>query len=1045
MPPRRADASASTVNDAISVRTETTVASDTGCPAARVARAAFLSGLTAWTLFAPSGVMLAGTPGTVRAAETVAQADPELAERVRHHWDDVRTALRRGDYASARRSLDLIRELTPEDPDLPLYHLLLRARDESSSPFTQVTPDRLAALKRQLDEEERAQRKHAVQLKALDRQVMKEQATWDQESKRLQHARPPGPPTTQAGAGGEERQRRAGEAEQDAKRKPRERQVIRTSPAVVPEGERPTPTQSAPAAPTEVTPSPRPAIPSSPATPGSVQLAPVTVETPADDAASPATGEEGWPTLTAARVRPPAGAVQIHANQMSVSPNRKIAVAEGNVEVSFENAVLTCDRATLFTDTKDVYAEGRVRLEEGTQVFRGELVHYNLDTKKGRFLQGTVSTPPWYQHGRSIEHIAEGVYQVTPGYIPSCELEPPHFRFAGRRVTVFADDKLARAQNVALFVEQVPFLYLPWLSVADGKSPFFLIPGKRKPWGEFALMGYRYELSEFLGLTQKGTAKLDWRRHFGWGVGTDHELQSDQFGKGLLKLYYNDLKNRQKPNDSLPKGANGQRYRVLWRHRWQPMPDTTVITDFQKYSDEDFRKEFLFREEFTNDDAPESFISMVTNDPNYTLTGLVRKRVNRFQTMDEALPEVTFDVRQQRIGDTQLFSESRLDVANFQRKRAHSELDDDVIRVDWFQQLSYALSLFRPVLVTPKAGIRQTYYTKDIQSGTVDRQQGDRNVFSGQANVGGDASLKLFRIFPVVTNALGLNLNLLRHVLTPTVSYAYVHRPTVDNSLLNFAAASGPTNQLTFGLENKLQTRHLKGKRWEGVDLGRFLISVPYTFHGSGNKSGGEIGNWSFDLETYPWPWMRLESDWNVLGGPFNPATTDIRANQWNFDLVLVGGQGVLDAQHAQEISAPVAPSMRAFEPGPQSGISFLPEGQWYLGLGHRYSENDKTEDVVELDWRVTPKWQIGTFHRFDWKEVVGSSKRFNTLREYQYTLRRDLHDWVAELVYRVDRDFGEELFFTLTLKAFPEMPIDTKTAYHQPKLGSQSSPFWRH
>ena len=52
------------------------------------------------------------------------------------------------------------------------------------------------------------------------------------------------------------------------------------------------------------------------------------------------------------------------------------------------------------------------------------------------------------------------------------------------------------------------------------------------------------------------------------------------------------------------------------------------------------------------------------------------------------------------------------------------------------------------------------------------------------------------------------------------------------------------------------------------------------------------------------------------------------------------------------------------------------------------------------------------------------------------------MNDWLAELVYRVDREYGEELFLTLTLKAYPELPIEMETAYHQPKVGSQYSPF---
>ena len=97
---------------------------------------------------------------------------------------------------------------------------------------------------------------------------------------------------------------------------------------------------------------------------------------------------------------------------------------------------------------------------------------------------------------------------------------------------------------------------------------------------------------------------------------------------------------------------------------------------------------------------------------------------------------------------------------------------------------------------------------------------------------------------------------------------------------------------------------------------------------------------------------------------------------------------------------------------------------------------------MLEGNWRLSEKWEIGTFHRFTWKEVVGGDKRFNNLRETQYTLRRDLHDWIAELAYRVDREFGEELFFTMTLKAYPELPIQMEDSYHQPKIGSQSSPF---
>ncbi|MDP3702884.1 MAG: putative LPS assembly protein LptD, partial [Candidatus Omnitrophota bacterium] len=780
-------------------------------------------------------------------------------------------------------------------------------------------------------------------------------------------------------------------------------------------------------------------IPESPTAPApSVELARVIVPT------APAVPGEKLVTLPSARRLLPTGAVEINARQMSVSPDRKIAIAEGDVEVIFENAVLTADHMTLFTDTNDVYAEGRVRLEDGAQVSRGEMVHYNFNTKKGRFLQGTVSTPPWYQHGRSVEHIAEGVYAVTPGYITSCDHEPPHFRFFGRRATVFAEDKLARMRNVALFVEQVPFLYLPWLSVADRQSPFFIIPGKDKRWGPFALSGYRYELPGG-DIEQKGSLRWDWRRYFRWGFGVDHQLQSPQVGKGLLKLYYQPHMNGTRKVEELPKGAKFDRYRVLWRHTWQPKPDTTVVTDFQKFSDIDFRKELLFREEYVNDDAPESFISLVKNTPDFTLTGVLRKRVNRFQSVTEAFPELAVNSVGKQIGDTKFYSDAGLTFANLQTQTAHSEEDTDVVRVGWNQDLTYALNWFRPVQLSPRAGIRETYYTKDKQGG-VERPDGKRDVISGQFVSGLDASLKLFRLFPVVTNALGLNINQLRHVVTPTIDYDYVRRPTVLNTLLCFGSAAAVKNEMKIGIENKLQTKRGPSKvELRSVDIARFLISVPYTFRGHQKKEGGELGDWSFDMELYPWPWLRLESDWSYPSH-FIKGSRDERLTSWNLDLVIAGDRNRGKTSQAAKTAAAgqSANSFQSYQPGPLGGVGLLmPEGQWYLGLGHRYSYNGKTEGVIQFDWRLSQKWEIGTYHRMIWKEVAaGGFKRFNNVREYQYRLRRDLHDWLAELVYRVDREFGEELFFTMTLKAYPQIPIEMEESYHQPKVGSQYSPF---
>lgn len=974
----------------------------------------FIVGVAAWADARPPGspVAKAGAGGDQEKRAGARPGDDErrAGEDLQRHWEDARRFLRQGAYEDARRALAAILAVTPADPWAQLYHSLCERRLQSSRPFTQLSPSQFRSLQQELQQEEQAQRRAAARQKAMERTVRKEQDRWD-------------------------RQLEAGErqAKREEERKQREARVRAAAPHRVEAAAEPHEEIIAP----ESEQPPEPSLPTSPSPEGAVELELVVVPT------LPAESEEGISPSLVGRTLPAQGAVAINARQMSVSPDRKIAIADGDVEVIFENMVLTCDHLTLFTDTKDAYAEGRVRIEEGNQLFRGELAHYNFEAKKGRFLQGTVSSPPWHEHGRTVEHIAEGVYEVTPGYLTTCELEPPHFRLAGRRAIVFANDRLARMRNVALLVEQMPFLYLPYLAFADRQSPFFIIPGKKKPWEQFALMGYRYELPG--RANQKGTVKLDWRRTFGWGTGLDHHFDDPRLGKGLLKVYYNEEPNQRRPESDHPKGAGGDRYRVLWRHQWQPDPNTSVVTDIQKFSDVQFRRELLFRDEFITDDIPESFVSFVRNDPDFSLSANVRQRMNRFQTVTEAFPDVAFDVREQRIGDTQFFSRSQLGFANLQTKNTHSESDTDVVRLDWLQQLKYGLDLFRPILITPRTSIRQTYYTKDKQGGS-ERPHGKRDVISGQVSMGADASLKLFRVFPVVSNALGLNINRLRHVLTPTISHSYTHRPTVPNDLLNFATAGGHGNSISFGLENKLQTRRLTSNdKLVGADLGRFLITLPYSFHDSGNEQGGRFGDWSFDVELTPWPWFRLESDWSYPSH-FLEGSRDSRVTAWNLDVTVSGRPrraGPPRPTPRPTVSGELPVPLRIEETrASEDPAYFMPVGEWNFGMGHRYSYNDKTEGVFQFNWRLSEKWQINSFHRFTWKEVVDSSKRFNNMREYQYTLTRDLHDWVGRLVYHVDREFGEELLLTLTLKAYPNLPIELETSYHQPKFGSQSDPF---
>lgn len=713
---------------------------------------------------------------------------------------------------------------------------------------------------------------------------------------------------------------------------------------------------------------------------------------------------------------------RFEADRLEVQPDWHAIAAEGSVELQAGPVQLACDQLNYVLSTYDVYANGHIRWTDGTHRFTGETLHYNLRTGKGRFLNGTFFGPTWQVSSRVIEQISPEVVSAEHASASTCDFFPPHFALNGRRVQVFLPDKAVHARGVSLRVGRVPLLYLPWVETVYRHAPFFAVPGRTKRWGEFVLTGYRTPLPG----NQELTLHADWRRFFGWGTGMTYRAEMPRLGQSLLKLYYNEEPNRRRPLSDLPKGAEGDRYRALWRHQWQPLKDTSVVTNIQKYSDREFRRELLFREEFTKDDSENSFVSAITSTPDYTLSALAQKRLNRFAAVNDALPQLTLEVNERPIGKTGFFSDTTIDAASLQRKRAHSGIDDDVVRLDWFQQLSYALSAFRPLEITPRAAIRETFYSKDRQGGS-ERPTGRRDLVSGQLSTGAQASLKLFKSQPIRTNALGLRIDSLRHVLTPTLDYTYVHEATTPNALLILPTSATPENTLAVELQHKLQTKRPAGSKQgkpRTVELLRSIVRLPYSVKGRGNEAGGRFDDWTLDLESTPWSWLRLETD-TVIPSHFPRGARDGWIPTWNADVTLVGGQGALARR---------APRPQPFDAHALSVTELLPRGQWLAGLGHRYSQNDKTESVFEWSWRLSDKWQMGTFQRLTWKEVADEAKRFNRMREFQARLQRDLHDWIAGVTYYVDREVGQELFVSMTLKAYPGLPVEIGTSYRPPK-----------
>jgi hypothetical protein len=276
-------------------------------------------------------------------------------------------------------------------------------------------------------------------------------------------------------------------------------------------------------------------------------------------------------------------------------------------------------------------------------------------------------------------------------------------------------------------------------------------------------------------------------------------------------------------------------------------------------------------------------------------------------------------------------------------------------------------------------GTRYTYYSKD--------KNGSENLYRNVFYTGYDTLIKFYRLFDVEVNKYGLEISKLRHVITPSIKYAYIHDPTLPTDRLtafdNIDSISAQ-NKATLSLENKLQTK----RNGTSVDFLNFIVDSPYYFNMEGH--GGRFNYINFDLEMLPNSWLKYWSD----------AQFDLRRRAFstaNFD------------------------------------VTFPLEDKGKVSTGYRYAastnDNDPDSEIFTFGFErnLNPKWRLRTYHRLNF--AAGKM-----IEEQEYALVRDLHCWEMELIVNNKKKKGVTFWLAFRMKAFSDIGFDFEKSHQAPK-----------
>ena len=679
-------------------------------------------------------------------------------------------------------------------------------------------------------------------------------------------------------------------------------------------------------------------------------------------------------------VNKPTGPVEMQADGVEYTAAQNVAKAHGNVIIKTGDSMLMADSVELNRDTKESKARGNMYLDTPQFQVDADGGTYNFSTSAGSFDNVRIFEDPFQIKGQHIDKDADGHIQMQDGFLTTCDLDHPHYRMQTRKLDVYPGDK-AVARGVTMYLGPVPVMYFARFTQDLKDKPWFtFMPGYKKDLGLFLLTRSRVKINEYL----KTTIRVDGYERMGFGLGADSVYHTPSFGSGIVRYYFINERQLAAKHPWATKSAptvQNERYRLEWRHQWNIDDKTQAVFQYYRLSDKVILKRY-FEREYRQESDPQTYFYLNRALPAGSLSVRVYHRVNRFVQAIDRTPEVTYSLVGQPIGASGFYLRTDDSFANLVKRQASPTEDRrKTMRLDSNNEVTYPTHIGF-VQFTPMVGGESTYYSRTID----DRRPTD--VVRQMFKTGADFSARFMKVMQLERGLFGSDITRLRHIIAPGVSYRYQHTPTFTASRLNqFDAAIDGLSQdhrITFSVENKLQSK----RKDKIVDLVRDLVTVDYLIKQTGR--GGQLTPVKNLLEITPVDWLRFVSETTIdhKHNRFSEANLDFyvtKNNKYGFD------------------------------------------------IGDRFARGQDHQLITQFAYIINPKWRFKMYDRFD----VGTG----VLKEDNYTVTRDLHEWEMNVIYGQRRGNGIEFLMSFKLKAFPDQPLELfSSTFHERKAGSQAS-----
>jgi lipopolysaccharide assembly outer membrane protein LptD (OstA) len=702
------------------------------------------------------------------------------------------------------------------------------------------------------------------------------------------------------------------------------------------------------------------------------------------------------------------------------------------VEARYQNLDLAADSMQYDAQAELLYASGfadtaknktkRV-LKDGTDEVAYDRLAYDFNTKKGKMKASKTKLEPGYYHGKDVSRVSDEVVFVRSGQFTTCDADTPHYAFASSHMKLITRNRVI-AKPVVLKIADVPI----------GAIPFYIFPikpGRHSGLLTFRIgnfgnqqrgvnnLGYYFALSDYYDLTTaadltesggnlnllfRPSVNYNWRYHFSGSL-------SGSYTRDRTVVGLDSLGNLKK--------SGRDRWDFSFNHT-QPLSPTAQLSARGNFvSDKNY---FPDRSNDLSTRLNRELNPFVSLSKNLGWAGLTVVAQKTFNLDTDASRSIAPSISLSKPARA-LFSPGKDEPRRWyhsiiygyggsaSNSFSRTPVDSVNNRERRLAAANHSLSLSSPqklgwLTLSPNFNYNENWFHIYRSNASELAGVSPGNYRRGSGSVGVSSNTSLYGTFLFRLGAF----TGLRHVLSPSVGYAYTPKSTRRQKEAQYAGIGVQTRTaqvVSFALSQLFQAKFSGEKGERKLDLFTVNSSAAYNFEAKSRR----WSNLSTSVRSTAVPNFAFDFS----------ARHDFYDQQGDFGWPrLLGFTLTSSFRFQRNFSFGPLPAAEGAAKSPSgTGEDRLPLS---FSIGHSLTQTKvpagipTTQQInfnATLD--LTRSWRVTYSQSYD---ITSRASGFQ-----EVVLTKDLHCWSGYFSWRPS-GFRKGYYFTLSVKALPELKI---------------------